>query len=219
MSVTTVATIAATAPRRALLVIDVQNEYFTGDMPIEYPAVDISLPNIVKAMTTARAAGVPVIVVQHDAPEDSPIFAKGSDGWQLHPQVAAFAADHHINKTMGSAFAGTDLRAWLAGRGIDTLTVIGYMTHNCDAATIYHAAHDGLQVEFLQDASGTLPYANAGGSASAEEIHRVYSTVFHSNFAAVASTQAWHDAVQTGQPLPKDNIYLSNQRARGLLQN
>ena len=219
MSVTTVATIAATAPRRALLVIDVQNEYFTGDMPIEYPAVDISLPNIVKAMTTARAAGVPVIVVQHDAPEDSPIFAKGSDGWQLHPQVAAFAADHHINKTMGSAFAGTDLRAWLADRGIDTLTVIGYMTHNCDAATIYHAAHDGLQVEFLQDASGTLPYANAGGSASAEEIHRVYSTVFHSNFAAVASTQAWHDAVQTGQPLPKDNIYLSNQRARGLLQN
>ena len=219
MSVTTVATIAATAPRRALLVIDVQNEYFTGDMPIEYPAVDISLPNIVKAMTAARAAGVPVIVVQHDAPEDSPIFAKGSDGWQLHPQVAAFAADHHVNKTMGSAFAGTDLRAWLAGRGIDTLTVIGYMTHNCDAATIYHAAHDGLQVEFLQDASGTLPYANAGGSASAEEIHRVYSTVFHSNFAAVASTQAWHDAVQTGQPLPKDNIYLSNQRARGLLQN
>ena len=219
MSVTTVATIAATAPRRALLVIDVQNEYFTGDMPIEYPAVDISLPNIVKAMTTARAAGVPVIVVQHDAPEDSPIFAKGSDGWQLHPQVAAFAADHHVNKAMGSAFAGTDLRAWLAGRGIDTLTVIGYMTHNCDAATIYHAAHDGLQVEFLQDASGTLPYANAGGSASAEEIHRVYSTVFHSNFAAVASTQAWHDAVQTGQPLPKDNIYLSNQRARGLLQN
>ena len=219
MSVTTVATIAATAPRRALLVIDVQNEYFTGDMPIEYPAVDISLPNIVKAMTAARAAGVPVIVVQHDAPEDSPIFAKGSDGWQLHPQVAAFAADHHINKTMGSAFAGTDLRAWLADRGIDTLTVIGYMTHNCDAATIYHAAHDGLQVEFLQDASGTLPYANAGGSASAEEIHRVYSTVFHSNFAAVASTQAWHDAVQTGQPLPKDNIYLSNQRARGLLQN
>ena len=219
MSVTTVATIAATAPRRALLVIDVQNEYFTGDMPIEYPAVDISLPNIVKAMTAARAAGVPVIVVQHDAPEDSPIFAKGSDGWQLHPQVAAFAADHHVNKTMGSAFAGTDLRAWLAGRGIDTLTVIGYMTHNCDAATIYHAAHDGLQVEFLQDASGTLPYANAGGSASAEEIHRVYSTVLHSNFAAVASTQAWHDAVQTGQPLPKDNIYLSNQRARGLLQN
>ncbi|WP_426070377.1 cysteine hydrolase family protein [Janthinobacterium sp. DSP2-3-3] len=205
---------ASTAPRRALLVIDVQNEYFTGDMPIEYPSVDISLPNIVQAMAAARTAGVPVIVVQHDAPEDSPIFAKGSDGWQLHPQVAAFAADHRINKSMGSAFAGTDLRAWLDSHGIDTLSVIGYMTHNCDAATIYHAAHDGLQVEFLQDASGTLSYANAGGTASAEEIHRVFSSVFHSNFAAVASTQAWLDAVREGKPLEKDNIYLSNQRAR-----
>ena len=203
-----------TAPRRALLVIDVQNEYFTGDMPIEFPAVDISLPNIARAMAAARAAGVPVLVVQHDAPADSPIFAKGSDGWQLHPQVAAFAADHRINKAMGSVFAGTDLRAWLEGHGIDTLTVIGYMTHNCDAATIYHAAHDGLQVEFLQDATGTLSYANAAGAASAEEIHRVYSTVFHSNFAAVASTQAWLDAVSAGKALEKDNIYLSNQRAR-----
>ena len=203
-----------TTPRRALLVIDVQNEYFTGDMPIEYPSVDISLPNIITAMAAARAAGVPVIVVQHDAPADSPIFAKGSDGWQLHPQVAAFAADHRINKVMGSVFAGTDLRAWLDSHGIDTLTVIGYMTHNCDAATIYHAAHDGLQVEFLQDATGTLSYANAAGAASAEEIHRVYSTVFHSNFAAVASTQAWLDAVSAGKALEKDNIYLSNQRAR-----
>ena len=204
----------SSTPRRALLVIDVQNEYFTGDMPIEYPSVDISLPNIVTAMAAARAAGVPVIVVQHDAPEASPIFARGSDGWQLHPQVAAFTADHRINKAMGSVFAGTDLRAWLERHGIDTLTVVGYMTHNCDAATIFQAAHDGLQVEFLQDATGTLPYANGGGTASAEEIHRVFSAVFHSNFAAVASTQDWLAAVREGKPLDKDNIYLSNQRAR-----
>lgn len=202
-----------TAPRRALLVIDAQNEYFTGQMRIEYPPVELSLPNITAAMHAARAAGVPVIVVQHDAPEGSPIFASGSDSWQLHPQVAAIAADHHIHKTMGSAFVGTDLREWLASKNIDTLAIVGYMTHNCDAATIYQAAHDGLAVEFLSDASGSLPYANAAGQASAEEIHRVYSTVFHSNFAAVASTADWMKAVEQGQTLPKDNIYLSNQRA------
>lgn len=203
-----------TPPRRALLVIDVQNEYFTGQLPIEYPPVDISLPNITAAMQAARAAGVPVIVVQHDAPPGSPVFAKGSASWQLHPQVAAIEADHHVHKTMGSAFVGTDLRGWLAGKDIDTLTIVGYMTHNCDAATIYQASHDGLQVEFLIDATGSLPYANAAGKASAEEIHRVYSTVFHSNFAAVASTADWIAAVKQGQPLEKDNIYLSNQRAR-----
>lgn len=205
---------AANAPRRALLVIDVQNEYFTGNMRIAYPPVGTSLPNIVQAMQAARDAGVPLIVVQHDAPADSPVFAIGSDAWQLHPQVAAFDADHRINKAMSSVFTGTDLRAWLAQRNIDTLTMVGYMSHNCDAATIYHAAHDGLEVEFLSDASGALPYENAAGKASAEEIHRVYSTVFHSNFAAVASTADWLAAVREGKRLHKDNVYLSHQRAR-----
>jgi hypothetical protein len=65
------------------------------------------------------------------------------------------------------------------------------MTHNCDASTIFEATHRGLHVEFLQDATGALPYANEAGSASAEEIHRVFSVVFHSRFAATGSTDAW----------------------------
>ncbi len=202
------------APRRALLVIDVQNEYFTGGLPIEYPPVGTSLPNIGLAMDSARAAGVPVIVVQHDAPENSPVFAKGSQGWQLHPVVAERPADHRINKTMASVFTGTDLAEWLSAEAIDTLTVVGYMTHNCDASTIYHASHQGLNVEFLADATGALPYENAAGKVSAEEIHRVFSTVFHTGFAAVATTADWIAAVQDGRALARDNIYLSNMRTR-----
>jgi nicotinamidase-related amidase len=201
-------------PRRALLVIDVQNEYVTGNLPIEYPPVETSLSNIALAMDIAKSAGVPVIVVQHDAPEGFPVFGKGSQGWQLHPVVAERAADHRINKTMGSVFAGTDLRQWLSTNGIDTLSIVGYMTHNCDAATIYHASHDGLKVEFLSDATGALPYENAGGKASAEEIHRVFCTVFHSNFAAVTNTKAWVAAVREGRVIEPDNIYLSNLRTR-----
>jgi nicotinamidase-related amidase len=201
------------SPRRALLVIDVQNEYFTGNFKIEYPPTTTSLNNIGLAMDAAHAAGVPVIVVQHDLPEGAPIFASGSHGWQLHPEVANRPADHRINKTMGSAFAGTDLADWLSAHAIDTLAVVGYMTHNCDAATIYHASHAGLKVEFLEDATGSLPYENAAGKASAEEIHRVFCTVFHSNFAAVSPTRNWIAAVKEGRAIEPDNIYLSNQRA------
>jgi nicotinamidase-related amidase len=203
----------STSPRRALLVIDVQNEYFTGSLKIEFPPTAISLNNIGLAMDAARAAGVPVIVVQHDVPEGAPIFAKGSHGWQLHAEVANRPADHHINKTMASAFAGTDLAEWLSANAIDTLTVVGYMTHNCDAATIFHASHAGLKVEVLEDATGSLPYENAAGKASAEEIHRVFCTVFHSNFAAVMSTKNWIAAVKEGRAIEPDNVYLSNQRA------
>lgn len=202
------------SPHRALLVIDVQNEYVTGNLLIEYPPVQTSLRNIGLAMDAARAAGIPVIVVQHDAPEESPLFAKGSQAWELHPMITERPADHRINKRMASVFTGTDLAQWLADRNIDTLTIIGYMTHNCDASTIYHASHDGLKVEFLADASGAPSYENAAGKASAEEIHRVFSTVFHSNFAAVTSTQDWIEAMQEGRALEPDNVYLSNQRTK-----
>ena len=63
------------ANRRALIVIDVQNEYVTGNLPIEYPPLDVSLANIGRAIDAAHAAGVPVIVVQHVAPAGAPIFA------------------------------------------------------------------------------------------------------------------------------------------------
>jgi hypothetical protein len=39
--------------------------------------------------------------------------------------------------------------------------------------------------------------------------------VFHSNFAAVATTDAWVAALQAGQALEKDNVVMSNRRARG----
>ena len=51
-------------PRRALIVIDVQNEYVTGNLPIEYPDVQLSLANVGAAINAARAAGIPAAVLQ-----------------------------------------------------------------------------------------------------------------------------------------------------------
>ncbi|HJW04628.1 MAG TPA: cysteine hydrolase family protein [Azospira sp.] len=203
-------------PRRALLVIDVQNEYVTGQLPIEYPEVQQSLANIGRAMDAAQEAGIPVIVVQNTAPADSALFARNSPGWEFHEVVASRPHSHYIEKTLPSAFAGTDLAKWLDRHGIDTLSVVGYMTHNCDDSTIKHALHAGLGVEFIADAAGSLPYENSAGRASAEEIHRVFTVVMHTRFAAVASTDAWIEALQTGAALPRDNIFASNRRARNL---
>jgi nicotinamidase-related amidase len=200
-------------PRRALIVIDVQNEYVSGNLRVAHPPVDESLARIGQAMDAARAAHIPVIVVQNVAPETSPLFARGSGGWELHPVVASRPRDHLVEKTLPSAFAGTDLRDWLGRHAIDTLAVVGYMTHNCDVSTILDAMQQGLKAEFLADASGSVPYSNDAGSASAEEIHRVFSVVLHSRFAAVVSAQVWIDAVGRGQALERDNIHASHQRA------
>ena len=130
--------------------------------------------------------------------------------------VSSRPHEHHVEKTLPSAFAGTDLAAWLQQHGVDTITVVGYMTHNCNDSTVREAVHAGLAVEFLADAAGSLPYDNRAGRASAEEIHRIFTVVMHSRFAAVATTAEWVAAIQSGDLLPRDNIVASNLRARGL---
>lgn len=206
-----------TNPRRALVVIDVQNEYDTGGLRIEYPPIAGSLQSIGKAMDAARAAGIPVVVVQQSSPADAPLFATGSHGWQLHEVVTSRPHDHYLSKALPSAFAGTDLADWLRQNEIDTLTVVGYMTHNCNDTTIKHAFDAGLQVEFLMDASGSVSYANRAGVASAEEIHRVFSVVEQSRYAAVLRTAEWIDCVATGKLPERDSIHTSHQRALGQL--
>lgn len=198
----------STPPRRALLVIDVQNAYFNGTLPIEYPPVAESLPNIGRAMDAAHTAGIPVVVIQHKG------FGPDTPSWQLHEVVSSRPRAHHIHKTWPSVFTDTDLAVWLAEHKIDTLAIVGYMTQNCNASTIYEARHRNLNVEFLADASGAVPYANRAGHASAEEIHRVFSVVFESNFAAVVRTAEWIAALTSGQTLQHDNPMASNQRAR-----
>ena len=200
-------------PHRALIVIDVQNEYVTGGLLIEYPPVEESLRNIGRAMDAAQSAGIPVIVVQQMAPADSPLFAAGSHGGELHTVITSRPRSHFLPKKLPSAFAGTDLGDWLKQHGIDTLTVVGYMTHNCNDTTIKHAFDAGLKVEFLMDAAGSVPYANKAGVASAEEIHRVFSVVEQSRYAAVLTTAEWIECLSSGASPERDTIFASHQRA------
>ena len=203
----------ATQPRRALVVVDVQNDYDGGNLAIQHPPFAETVVNVARAMDAAAAAGIKVVVIKQMAPETSPIFARGSHGGELHTEIAGRARDHYVEKTLPSAFTGTDLEAWLRANAIDTIVVAGYMTHNCDLSTIIHAVHMGFAVEFLSDASGSVPYANSAGYASAEDIHRVVSVVLQSRFAAVLKTAEWIDCLKTGKLPERDTIYASNQRA------
>lgn len=155
---------------RALLVIDVQNEYFTGVLPITHPAGH--LEQILAAMDAA-AGRVPTIVVQHHFPEaDKPFFQKGTPEWELHPEVKARPHDLLIEKTMPGSFTHTALEAWLRDHSVDTVTIAGYMTHMCCDTTARQAVHAGFTVEFLRDATGTLALSNSAGEVTAEELHR-----------------------------------------------
>ena len=200
--------------RRALLVVDVQNEYISGKLPIEYPDVQRSLANIAHTMDASHDSSIPVVVVQNTSPPGAPIFRKGTPGWALHEVVASRPCDHYVEKHLPSAFAGTDLAEWIATRRIDTLVVVGYMTHHCVDATIKHAMQAGIAVEFLADAAGSVSYANRAGTVSAKDIHTAFAVVLQSRFAAVLSTAEWIEVISTASAPERDNIWSSNQRAR-----
>ncbi len=177
-------------PKRALLVIDVQNEYFTGKLPVTHPAN--SMANIERAMDAARAGGVAVVLIQHAAPQpDSAVFRRGSRGWELRPEVAARPHDALIHKSLPGSFTGTELEAWLRERGIETVVIAGYMTQMCCDTTARQAVHLGLQVEFLSDATGTLAIQNPAGKVTAEELHRAILVTQQMRFSRVMSTKDW----------------------------
>ena len=176
--------------QRALLVIDVQNEYFTGKLPVTHPSN--SLRNVLRAMDAARAASIPIAVIQHAALQpDSAVFRRGSREWELLSEVADRHRDALIHKSLPGSFTGTDLESWLRKLKVQTVVISGYMTQMCCDTTARQAMHLGFGVEFLSDATGTLAIANQAGSVTAEELHRAILVTQAMLFSQVMTTQAW----------------------------
>ncbi|HEY6838329.1 MAG TPA: cysteine hydrolase family protein [Geobacteraceae bacterium] len=178
----------------ALLVIDVQNEYFTGRLPVTHPPG--SLDNILKAMDVAHARGVPVAVIQHSSPlPTASLFRKGSPEWELHPEIAKRPYDLLLEKEMPGSFTGTKLEIWLRSKAVDTVVICGYMTQMCCDSTSRQAFHRGFSVEFLADATGTLDISNYAGTVSAVELHRAILVTQAMRFGRVMSTSDWIDSL------------------------
>jgi nicotinamidase-related amidase len=175
--------------QRALLVIDVQDEYFHGGLPVSHPAG--SLDNILAAMDAAREQDVAVVVVRHTSPPGSGFFQVGSPQWNLLPQVAERPRDLLLDKNLPGSFTGTSLEDWLRQRGINEIAICGYMTQMCCDTTSRQAFHRGFAVQFLSDATGTLDIKNDAGSVSAEELHRAILVTQAMRFAKVLSTAQW----------------------------
>jgi len=138
----------------------------------------------------AAAGRVPTVVVQHHF-LDKPIFRKGSKEWELHPEVAGRPRDLLVEKTLPGSFTHTPLEDWLRRRGITTVTSAGYMTHMCCDTTARQAVHRGFTVEFLSDATGTLPLSNSAGRVTAEELQRSILSAQQMLLSEVLPSSAW----------------------------
>ena len=174
----------------ALLVIDVQNEYFTGLLPVTYPPG--SLARILEAMDAAHMARIPVIVIQHSNKVQGAVaFVPGTPTWELHPDVKKRSSDLLVEKTLPGSFTGTDLGPWLEEHGIKSLVIAGYMTQMCCDTTARQALHRGYAVKFLSDATGTLTISNSAGTVKDADLHHAVLVVQQSRFSQVMTTGDW----------------------------
>lgn len=151
------------AARSALLLIDFQEEFFHGRLPVaDAPQAAFAARQL---LNWARREGITVVHVRNEtARPGSPVFATGSPGAQGISVLNATPNERVLIKASGGAFTNTDLDAWLKARHIELVVVAGLMTHLAVQLTASDATVKGYRVIVAADATATrdLPAADRG---------------------------------------------------------
>lgn len=151
----------------ALLVIDVQNDLFTG--PDAAYEGDEVMARIADLAGRARAAGAPVIYVQHDGEEGDELVAIDSPGWEIHEAAGRQDGDIVVHKTASDGFHRTNLGETLRGLDVKRVYVTGFASQFCVDATSRRATSEGFDVVLVSDSHTTFP-ALEGAAISPPEI-------------------------------------------------
>ena len=144
----------------ALLIIDVQHGLFDRE-PRPYDAVDV-VHRINELSERARIANVPVVFVQHEAP-NSPL-EYGGQNWQLSSNLHVKPSDVLVRKTTPDSFLKTELLGLLQQWGTQELVIAGYSTEFCVDTTTRRAAALGYPVRLASDAHTSHDKAHATGA-------------------------------------------------------
>ena len=144
---------------KALLIIDLQNDYFPdGKFPLWN--TETILRNIEIAIEKAIKQDVPVIVIQHIANAAmgiAPFFNEGTTGADVHPRILAAAPNATIViKEYADSFVETTLEETLESLGATELLVCGMMTQNCVTHTAISKSAEKYKVSILADCCTTV---------------------------------------------------------------
>lgn len=171
-----------------LVIIDAQNEYRSGALPL--PGVDAALGEIEALLKRARAAGAPVIHVQHKGKPGGAFDVEDNRG-RIMREVAPECAEPVVQKPLPNAFADTDLAERLEAAGRKQLIITGFMTHMCVSSTARAALDHGYRVTVPAAACATrdLP-APDGATMKAADINRYALTELADRFAIIAKDAA-----------------------------
>jgi len=133
-------------PNTALLVVDVQNGVVEG--AYERDSVVANIDSLVKK---ARHEHVPVVWVQHSDEQ----LARGSDDWQIVPELDPDDSEPLVEKQYGDSFEDTTLETVLSGLEVGRLVIVGAQTDACIRSTLHGALARGYDATLVSDAHTT----------------------------------------------------------------
>ena len=175
-------------PDTALVVIDIQNDYFPGGaMALE--GADAAASKAAAALARFRKDGQPVFHIRHlSVRPGATFFLPGTRGAEIHPSVAPRGGEPVLEKNFPNSFRNTELEATLKKQGIKNLVIAGMMTHMCVDASVRHAADLGYKVTLLGDACATRAQTYAGETVPARQVHAAFLAALNGFYAKVVNT-------------------------------
>ena len=188
----------------ALLVIDIQREYFKPGGPAAFESASTILPNVNRLIAGFRQAGKPVIFIRHSnradgsdagrmgdfgSADEEPSFVEGTPEVEFHPELDFTAGDIVVNKRRYSSFMGTELEAILHTSHTQAVVIVGLMTSFCCETTARDAHSRDYEVLFVSDGNEGPDLENADGEpVSHEDVLTSTITALSAGFAEIVTT-------------------------------
>lgn len=175
--------------KTALLIIDMQNDYFPGgrlelDGPVEAARQARGL------LELCRARAWPVVHIQHISTRPgATFFLPDSDGMRIYETLTPLANETIITKHFPNSFRETALREHLGKPGVEQLVISGMMTHMCVDATTRAAADLGYAVLLAADACATRELVYGEVAVPAGQVQAAFLAALKS-YGQVLGTEA-----------------------------
>jgi nicotinamidase-related amidase len=169
-----------------LILIDVQRGF---DEPYwgvrNNPAFE---ENVRRLLSDWRARKRPVIHVRHMSVEPQSPLRPNQPGNEFKLEAAPVVGEKIIEKTVNSAFIGTDLQAYLREHQWNTVVIAGLSTDHCVSTTTRMSGNLGFNTYLVADACATFNRATHDGkNLDADSIHSAALASLHGEFATVVN--------------------------------
>jgi len=176
--------------KKALIVIDIQNEYFeNGGLPLVNP-LTASL-NARRVLDYFRANNLPVAYIQHLSanPEALPIFVEGTPGADIHENVKPLDDEKIFQKYYPNSFRETGLLDYLKENEVTEVIITGMMTHMCVDATTRAAFDFGYKCTVIGDTCASRDLEINGKTVKADDVHNAFLAALEFFYAEIKSTE------------------------------